>query len=68
MECDSSWIYQQYTWIEHSNWEKSCISTRKVIRIRRTLKHKNELNTIKYVTSNIQACENDGASIQKKHT
>ncbi len=44
------------------------MSTRKVIGILRAYKHKNELNTIKYVTSNTQACENDGVGIQKKHT
>ncbi len=44
------------------------MSTRKVVGILEALKHKNELNTIKYGTSNIWACESDGASIQKKHT
>jgi hypothetical protein len=44
------------------------MSTRKVVEILQALKHKNELNIIKYVTSNIQACESDGVGIQKKHT
>jgi hypothetical protein len=44
------------------------MSTRKVVGMLQALKHKNELNTIKYGTSNIRACESDEANIQKKHT
>jgi hypothetical protein len=44
------------------------MSRRKVVGILQALEHKSEWNTIKYGTNNIQACESDGANIQKKHT
>jgi hypothetical protein len=41
------------------------MSTKKVVGILQALKNKNESNTIKYGTSNIWACESDGANIKK---